>query len=140
MLYHYTDAPGFAELLQLGALRPEDLVIRHRQLRLRRTLTWLTDHADPASPAVRTSARLGRRAKVTVRLTVSTKYAQRWPIWTLDNRVSRRHLALIEEACEGLVDGLWVVPHEIPWSDWIIAEDVETKSVLWRAVSRSAAS
>jgi hypothetical protein len=140
MLYHYTDAPGFADLLRTGALRPEDLVFRHRDLRLRRPLTWLTDDPDPTSPAVRMSARLGRLAKITVRLTVSTPYARRWPIWTLDHHVSRRHLVLIEEACEGLLDQLWVVPQEISWPDWIIAEDLETKSVLWRADLPSAAS
>ena len=140
MLYHYTDAPGFADLLRAGALPPEDLVIRHRRVRLRRTLTWLTDDPDPASPAVRTIARSGTRAKITVRLTLSTTYARRWPIWLLDHRVPRRQLVLIEEACEGLGDRLWVVPQDIPWPDWIIAEDLATNSVLWRADLRSAAS
>ena len=140
MLYHYTDAPGLAHLMRTGVLRAEDLVVRHRHLRLRRPLTWLTDDADPSSPAVRTVARLGRQAKITVRLTVSTAYAQRWPIWVLDHRVSRRHLALVEEASEGFSDRLWVVQQEIPWPQWIIAEDLETRSVLWRVDLRAAAS
>jgi hypothetical protein len=93
-----------------------------------------------SSAAVRAVARLGRHDKITVRLTVSAAYAQRWPIWTLDNRVSRRHLALVDESCDGMGDRLWVVPDEIGWPDWIIAEDLETKSVLWRAELRSAAS
>jgi hypothetical protein len=140
LLYHYTDAPGFAELRQTGALRPEDLVIRHRSIRLRRPLTWLTDDTDLASPAVRTVARLGAHSKITVRLTISTAYAQRWPIWKLDNRVSRRHSALVDEAAEGLENRLWVVPGEIAWPDWIIAEDVRTAATLWRVDLRPAAS
>jgi hypothetical protein len=140
MLYHYTDARGFADLLRAGALRPEDLTIRHRHLRLRKSMTWLTDDADPRSAAVRTIARLGDRATVTVRLTVSTTHAQRWPIWTLDHRVARRDLVLIDEACDGLGDRLFVVPGEIPWPEWIIAEDIEAAKVLWRADLRSAAS
>ena len=140
LLYHYTDAPGFAELMRAGALRPEDLVIRHRHVRLRRPLTWLTDDTDLASPAVRAVARLGGHGRITVRLTVSTAYAQRWTTWTLDNRVSRRHAALIDEAAVGLGDRLWVLPGEIGWPDWIIAEDLRTSSTLWRADLRSAAS
>ena len=75
--YHYTDEPGFDELRRIGALRPENLVVRHRHIRLRRPLVWLTDDTDLDSPAVRTVARLGTQAKITVRLTVSTSSAQR---------------------------------------------------------------
>lgn len=140
MLYHYTDLPGFDALWRAGVLQPEELVIRHRRVRLRRDLIWLTDDTDLSSPAVRTVARLGQEAKITVRLTVTSATAQRWSIWKLDNHVSRRNHALIDEACEGLDNRLWVVRDEISGPDWIIAEDLESKSVLWRADLRSAAS
>jgi hypothetical protein len=138
LLYHYTDEPGFAELLRLGVLPPAELVIRHRHLHLKQALSWLTDDPDPGSPAVRTVARLRHGAQVAVRLSIACTDAQRWPRWTLDHRVGRRDAVRVEQACDGLSDRLWVVPHAIPSAQWMIAEDPFTRAVLWRNEVRTA--
>jgi hypothetical protein len=140
LLYYYTDVRAFTEIHRAGALDPAALVIRHRQVHHRRPLIWLTDEHDAASPAARTVARLERRTHLGIRLTVATPNAQRWRTWVADNRVSRRETALIDEASEGQIDRLWVLPQRLSWTSWIVAEDLDTRSVIWRNSPQTAAS
>jgi hypothetical protein len=132
LLYHYTDGHGLAELVGSGVLPPADLVIRHRSVRFKRPLTWLTDDPDPASPAVLAIARLRHGAQISVRLSVAAAGAQRWSVWAPQHGVPHRHWARLDELCDGLSSRLWVVPTEIPATDWIVAEDPLTRAVLWR--------
>jgi hypothetical protein len=132
LLYHYTDAHGLAELVRSGELPPADLVLRHRTMRLKRPITWLTDDPDPDSPAVLAIARLRQGAEVAVRLSVAAAGAQRWSVWAPDHGVPHRRWARLDEACDGLSSRLWVVPAAISVADWILAEDARTRAVLWR--------
>jgi hypothetical protein len=140
LLYHYTDVRAFTQVHGAGVLEPTALVIRHRQVHDRQPLIWLTDEYDAASPAALTVARLERRTHVGIRLTVATPHAQRWRTWVADNRVSRREATLIDEASGGQLDRLWVVPHRLAWTSWIVAEDLDSRSVIWRNSTQTAAS
>jgi hypothetical protein len=140
LVYHYTDARAFTAIHRAGVLEPAALVIRHRNVPHGSPLVWLTDEHDASSPAASTVARLDGHSGHTIRLTVATPDVVRWPIWAAASRVSKREAALIDEACDGLVDRLWVVPHKLSWTSWIVAEHLDTHSVIWRNSTQTAAS
>ena len=130
ILYIYLDRTTLAALLAAGELEPHRKVFDHRPLRLA-PLVWLTDDLVPTSPAAWITARTSA-AVISVRLTVATSAAQRWPSWAARNRVSRHARRRIERVADGLGDRLWVTPAGVHSSQWISAEDVETGAVLWR--------
>jgi len=99
---------------------------------------WLTVRKDPFGNGLGDGSdiRIGKQTfkgtdKTRVRITVDIHDAQQWPRWSKNHGIKSSWYKDLEKTSKGDPRWWYVVERPIYCDEWIIAEDIKTRDVLW---------